>query len=544
MATHNILLILLVGLSAALSYLLFSRFRKERKQMAAIRNMRLEDFSDFLRSNSVGGGIVEVARKVSNLLIKSFDCDRILFLRKKRGALDLNYYHGLRGFNRGDFRMNYTRELMEQLKADFLPRPVDQLGSLLPERLGNRLNHFGVDMFFPIFWRENLYGVYFIRSNAEIRSPAFALLVASLAQSLSAAYHIKWHEARIEALQKEFDESQKIHTAKTQSSPETGRFLKLVRHRNTEAVVTRIMSSFKDAASVERLTYVYAARTDSGEPRTLKHGVPGPVDLGTNESLYQVIRSLGDKSYSRISRIKTDDPSVQQWLRKLGEQGLDYVASFPLTSRRGGVLAWSGGQNAKAVEEQLQLFKTHALHFVENAESFELIEEMSYTDSLTGLANQRYFFRRLHEEINRAKRYNRSLALIIFDLDELKYTNDTYGHLAGDAVLKQMGEILRQSIRTIDVVARYGGDEFCVVMPEADTAVCLKFMERLQNEIMNSRFHIDGLDEPLLCTVSIGGAVYPDHADDSKKLIFAADMALLKAKGTGRNKSLLYSATY
>ncbi len=187
-------------------------------------------------------------------------------------------------------------------------------------------------------------------------------------------------------------------------------------------------------------------------------------------------------------------------------------------------------------------FRSTAEHIVDNAVQQERLQEMSYTDNLTGLANQRYFVKRLEEEILRASRYNRELALIIFDLDDLKHVNDNYGHLAGDCVLQQLGGVLRGTTRTIDVVARYGGDEFCVIMPEADEQTCIGFMERLQRIIADTAFTPDNRDQPLHCTISLGAAIYPKHAENSRDLIRMADMALLKAKEGGRNRFLIHDA--
>jgi diguanylate cyclase (GGDEF)-like protein len=178
---------------------------------------------------------------------------------------------------------------------------------------------------------------------------------------------------------------------------------------------------------------------------------------------------------------------------------------------------------------------------VGNAESFEEMESLSFTDSLTGLSNQRYFKKRLDEEIDRARRHNRSLALVVFDMDELKAINDQYGHMAGDAVIARMGPILRTSIRAIDIIARYGGDEFCVVMPEADAPTCTRFMKRLQNRISETKFMISGDKREIYCTVSQGGAVFPIHADSGGGLFQAADLALLGAKAQGRNQYVLYN---
>jgi diguanylate cyclase (GGDEF)-like protein len=176
----------------------------------------------------------------------------------------------------------------------------------------------------------------------------------------------------------------------------------------------------------------------------------------------------------------------------------------------------------------------------ENIKHFKSIEELSHTDHITALYNYRYFYKRLTEEVFRAKRFLRKLALVIFDIDDFKVYNDTFGHQAGDQLLQQLGQLLTRTVRSIDVVCRYGGEEFCVIMPESDQEECLKFMERLRKNIMNFAFKDERSKQEHNITVSLGGAIYPYDARSVDRLIYCADMALLKAKNAGKNRSVMF----
>jgi diguanylate cyclase (GGDEF)-like protein len=177
---------------------------------------------------------------------------------------------------------------------------------------------------------------------------------------------------------------------------------------------------------------------------------------------------------------------------------------------------------------------------LENIYQYSTIEKLSYTDSMTGIYNYRYFYKRLSEEILRAKRYDRELALVILDIDNFKLFNDNYGHQAGDLVLKQLSDLITRTIRSIDVVSRYGGEEFCIIMPDTGVDNCGVFIERLRSQIADFKFESGLLKQGSRITISVGGAVYPDHAPTPDRLIYCADMALLKAKSLGRNRAVMY----
>jgi len=157
-------------------------------------------------------------------------------------------------------------------------------------------------------------------------------------------------------------------------------------------------------------------------------------------------------------------------------------------------------------------------------------------DGLTGAYNHRYFQDRLKEEADRAVRHKRRLGLLMLDLDNLKMYNDTFGHLQGDVVLRQVAKLLRVCARGIDIVARYGGDEFAIILPDTDRdglmVVARRIVARTANGQLAPEFQLQGT--PL--SLSIGAAVFPDHADTPQSLIDMADKALYESKRLGRNR--------
>lgn len=157
-------------------------------------------------------------------------------------------------------------------------------------------------------------------------------------------------------------------------------------------------------------------------------------------------------------------------------------------------------------------------------------------DELTGVYNRRYFERCLGRELNRARRHSHSLALLALDLDNFKAFNDELGHQAGDEVLKGFGDLLRKMFRSEDIVCRYGGEEFVVVLPLTAPASAMIVAERFLEEMRKAEFH----GRKISCSGGIAG--FPEHAQDARELFKKADQALFIAKNRGKDRILFAEA--
>ena len=195
-------------------------------------------------------------------------------------------------------------------------------------------------------------------------------------------------------------------------------------------------------------------------------------------------------------------------------------------------------QYSKNQQSILALLATQAAIAIEKMQRFEKTRRLAITDGLTGLYNHRYFAKSLRKELKRAKRNDRPLSVIIFDVDHFKHFNDTNGHLEGNEVLKGVARVMKQALRNVDILARYGGEEFAIILPDTDKKQGLDIAQRICHQMEQETF-AGAETQPLKrITLSAGIASYPHDARKENSLTNRADKALYIAKEQGRNRAI------
>ena len=188
------------------------------------------------------------------------------------------------------------------------------------------------------------------------------------------------------------------------------------------------------------------------------------------------------------------------------------------------------GLQTELLQRQIELHKVNS----EFATLNQKLEELAHTDTLTGLANRRYFFERFTEAWAVAERKDQSLGCIMLDIDKFKSVNDTYGHAAGDVILRELAATCRECLRRYDLLGRIGGEEFCIVCPDTPVEGAARVAERIRSTIAQTKFHADRTVIPV--TVSLGIAGRCAAYTGPHELTVAADAMLYRAKASGRNR--------
>jgi two-component system cell cycle response regulator len=222
------------------------------------------------------------------------------------------------------------------------------------------------------------------------------------------------------------------------------------------------------------------------------------------------------------------------------EDALYAFCSFPITTngRLSGLLSL-GGRTMARIDGDTHAFLAQVANqahiVVENSRLIERLRELAIRDSLTDLYNHRHAMDLLTNEFERVGRYAAGVSLLMLDLDEFKRVNDEHGHPAGDAVLKEMARVLKETLRTVDSVGRYGGEEFVIILPHTSPEEAKATAERIRRKVQGHVFWVGA--KPLSVTVSVGVASHPSpNVDSPESLVREADRALYLAKDAGRNR--------
>jgi diguanylate cyclase (GGDEF)-like protein len=291
---------------------------------------------------------------------------------------------------------------------------------------------------------------------------------------------------------------------------------------------------FNEAASQLVLRAASGLSTDPGSvgPVRVGEGISGEV-IDTGKAILEPdVRSSGRRPAPPERSYKTN--SFISYPVIIGGRK---VGVLNVTDKSGGasydevdlsLLEMIGPQVALALERA---------EWQERATEFQL---MSITDSLTGLPNRRYLEERLAEELNRSKRYDYAMSFLMIDIDDFKAYNDTNGHQAGDLALQITAHCLKSALRSADVASRYGGEEFCILLPQTAMAEANVIADRIRDRVATTHFP-HGKAQPLgHVTISVGVSTFSKHVDTPENIIAAADRALYEAKSLGKDRVEFY----
>ncbi|MCR9097338.1 MAG: sensor domain-containing diguanylate cyclase [bacterium] len=279
---------------------------------------------------------------------------------------------------------------------------------------------------------------------------------------------------------------------------------------------------------------------------------PSPAPQGAGVAA----RGFDPETRDRLSRFLIEEKSLESTMGRgdvgvvpwgplnhvLGQVGLESpgaLLSVPLRGddrETGHVWILSEGRRFDDADlETARTIARRASAALGTAERYHHAKERAFIDDVTGVYNARYLLATVDNEIQRAERYGNPLSVLFLDLDRFKLVNDRYGHLIGSDTLRTLAKLLRECVRQVDTLARYGGDEFTILLVDTPHAVALKVAERIRAAVESHLFEA-GAQGTLQLTISIGVATCPNHGDTREPLLDAADKAMYRAKSDGRNR--------
>jgi diguanylate cyclase (GGDEF)-like protein len=298
------------------------------------------------------------------------------------------------------------------------------------------------------------------------------------------------------------------------------------------------------ALSLERV--LRATHRDRGFTVFRRASLPGADGVafrGFSEMEARALRSLLVEEKPEVALAPLTEPQrfqtppFHEALRELDIPGGPAIA-VPLrgADREEGVTWVFAGDRPFSAEDldRAALVAGYTTLALANAERYADAKERAFVDDVTDAYNVRYLLEATENEIQRAERYGKALTVLFLDLDRFKLVNDRHGHLVGSRVLRRLSEVLGECVRQVDTLARYGGDEFTILLVDTDHDTGLKVAERIRRTVADTIFEGEG-GAPIRLTISIGVATYPGHSREREGLLDLADKAMYRAKSRGRN---------
>jgi diguanylate cyclase (GGDEF)-like protein len=233
-----------------------------------------------------------------------------------------------------------------------------------------------------------------------------------------------------------------------------------------------------------------------------------------------------------------DHGPLHEALRQVGVEARDVtVAALQGEEAEAGLICvFDEGRVFSAVEiEQARIVASHAEAALRNAETYSQAKDRAFIDDVTEVYNARYLLATAENEIQRAERYGNPLSVLFLDLDRFKLVNDRYGHLIGSETLRRLSKLLGHCVRQVDTLARYGGDEFTILLVDTAHEAAMAIAERIRATVENETFEL-GREARLQLTISIGVSTCPEHGASRDRLLDSADKAMYRAKSEGRNR--------
>ncbi len=314
-----------------------------------------------------------------------------------------------------------------------------------------------------------------------------------------------------------------------------------------DELYAKITSTLKDHLKIEQFAVLVF-----DENRQELH-VKSASGFHDNESVLKTVFRRGEGISGLVAetgkKIYIQDTSMEKRFLHYKSEELKEKSSFlsiPLTYKGEvcGVINFGRSGTAGFTlsdVKMLTLVANQVALAIANARLYTKTRELSVTDELTGVHNRRHFQQMLQMEWKRAVRFERPLSLVMLDIDHFKDYNDTYLHVEGDKVLKGIGRILRTNLREVDTVARFGGEEFVLLLPDTDKHGAIAAAEKVRKLVEQERFVSDKGEPTRPVTISCGVATYPDDVNQMEDLIDHADIALYKAKSGGRNQVVSFA---